>query len=114
MGMIGSVAGMAHDGIDAVPETGTWLLQKGERVTTAQTSAKLDRTLEQVAQGGASGGKGLTVNLIENPNKAGQVERGRNSDGTESLSLFVAQIRSGGNETSDAFESTYNLKRHAG
>lgn len=56
----------------------------------------------------------LTVNLIENPNKSGQVERGRNSDGTESLSLFVAQIRSGGNETSDAFESTYNLKRHAG
>ncbi|NNG61131.1 phage tail tape measure protein, partial [Pseudomonas fragi] len=56
----------------------------------------------------------LTVNLIESPNKAGQVERGRNSDGTESLSLFVAQIRSGGNETSDAFESTYNLKRHAG
>ncbi|WP_054910473.1 phage tail tape measure protein [Pseudomonas sp. NBRC 111135] len=41
-------AGMAHDGIDAVPETGTWLLQKGERVTTAETSAKLDRTLERV------------------------------------------------------------------
>ncbi|WP_339429571.1 phage tail tape measure protein [Pseudomonas taetrolens] len=114
MGMIGSVAGMAHDGIDAVPETGTWLLQKGERVTTAQTSAKLDRTLEQVAQGGASGGKGLTVNLIENPNKAGQVERGRNSDGTEYLSLFAAQIRAGGNETSDTVESVYGLKRSAG
>ncbi|HBX7562871.1 TPA: phage tail tape measure protein, partial [Klebsiella pneumoniae] len=36
-----SLSGMAHDGIDAVPETGTWLLQKGERVTTAATSAKL-------------------------------------------------------------------------
>lgn len=35
-----SLSGMAHDGIDAVPETGTWLLQKGERVTTAATSAK--------------------------------------------------------------------------
>ena len=114
MGMISSVAGMAHDGIDAVPETGTWLLQKGERVTTAETSAKLDRTLEQVAQGGASGGKGLTVNLIENPNKAGQVERGRNSDGSEWLSVYAAKIRAGGNELSDTFESTYNLKRYVG
>lgn len=44
-----SLLGMAHDGLDAVPETGTWLLQKGERVTTAQTSAKLDATLDRVA-----------------------------------------------------------------
>lgn len=42
--------GMAHDGIDRVPETGTWLLQKGERVVTASTSAKLDATLERVQQ----------------------------------------------------------------
>lgn len=45
-----TIAGMAHDGIDRVPETGTWLLQKGERVVTAQTSAKLDSTLESVQQ----------------------------------------------------------------
>ena len=43
-----TIAGMAHDGIDKVPETGTWLLQKGERVVTASTSAKLDATLERV------------------------------------------------------------------
>lgn len=114
MGMIGSVAGMAHDGIDAVPETGTWLLQKGERVTTAQTSAKLDRTLEQVSQGGASGGKGLTVNLIEDKSRAGQSERGTNSDGSEYLNLWAAQIRAGGNETSDTLEAAYGLRRHAG
>jgi len=41
---------MAHDGIDAVPERGTWLLQKGERVTTAATSAKLDPALELVSR----------------------------------------------------------------
>ncbi|WP_097455179.1 phage tail tape measure protein [Escherichia coli] len=45
-----SLAGMAHDGVDRVPETGTWLLQKGERVVTASTSAKLDATLERVQQ----------------------------------------------------------------
>ncbi|EPJ3763141.1 tape measure protein [Providencia stuartii] len=43
-----SLSGMAHDGLDKVPETGTWLLQKGERVVTSQTSAKLDATLERV------------------------------------------------------------------
>jgi len=45
-----SLAGMAHDGIDKIPETGTWLLKKGERVTTAGTSAKLDATLDLVRQ----------------------------------------------------------------
>ncbi|WKM69857.1 phage tail tape measure protein [Klebsiella oxytoca] len=50
-----SIAGMAHDGIDAVPETGTWLLQKGERVVTSNTSAKLDATLNRVAQQSTSG-----------------------------------------------------------
>ena len=62
-----ALAGMAHDGIDAVPETGTWLLQKGERVTTAETSAKLDRTLDQLrANSGGGGGGGLTINAPVN------------------------------------------------
>lgn len=43
-----ALAGMAHDGIMNVPENGTWLLQKGERVTTQNTSKKLDKTLDQV------------------------------------------------------------------
>jgi lambda family phage tail tape measure protein len=50
-----SLAGMAHDGIDSVPETGTWLLQKGERVVTSQTSAKLDETLNRVNQQSSTG-----------------------------------------------------------
>lgn len=58
-----ALAGMAHDGIDAVPETGTWLLQKGERVTTAETSAKLDRTLERVGAGGNGGGSPSSIQI---------------------------------------------------
>ncbi|TYW85074.1 phage tail tape measure protein, partial [Klebsiella pneumoniae] len=50
-----SLSGMAHDGVDSVPETGTWLLQKGERVTTAKTSAKLDATLDRVANQSTGG-----------------------------------------------------------
>lgn len=54
---VSALSGMAHDGIDSVPETGTWLLQQGERVTTAKTSAKLDATLDRVnKQSGDSGG----------------------------------------------------------
>lgn len=63
-------SGMAHDGIDSVPETGTWLLQKGERVTTAQTSAKLDATLDRVATqstGGNSYSPSLTFHVNGDP-----------------------------------------------
>ena len=65
-----SAVGMAHDGIDAVPETGTWLLQKGERVTTAATSAKLDATLDRVATqstGGAIYAPNLNFNVNGDP-----------------------------------------------
>ncbi|WP_024559571.1 phage tail tape measure protein [Franconibacter pulveris 601] len=50
IGVSTALKGQAHDGIDSVPETGTWLLQKGERVTTARTSAKLDATLDRVGK----------------------------------------------------------------
>jgi len=64
-----SLSGMAHDGIDAVPETGTWLLQKGERVTTAATSAKLDATLDRVANQSTGGGiYSPTINIPINGN----------------------------------------------
>ncbi|HGE8496297.1 TPA: phage tail tape measure protein [Serratia marcescens] len=69
IGVSSALKGQAHDGIDSVPETGTWLLQKGERVTTAKTSAKLDATLERVSRDANSGGNApyapvtnLTVN----------------------------------------------------
>jgi len=55
-----TAAGMAHDGIDSVPEDGTWNLQKGERVVTSETSAKLDTTLDRVGSGG--GGISVTIN----------------------------------------------------
>ncbi|MDD2054169.1 phage tail tape measure protein [Pseudomonas putida] len=50
-----AMTGMAHDGIDSVPQTGTWLLEKGERVTTSQTSAKLDATLANIQRDQAGG-----------------------------------------------------------
>ena len=78
IGNIASVTltGSAHDGIDSVPETGTWMLKKGERVTTAETSAKLDKTLEQ-AKSGMTGGAGGQTNLrIVNSFDSGEVVGG--------------------------------------
>lgn len=79
-----TAVGMAHDGIDAVPETGTWLLEKGERVTTAATSAKLDSTLNDIR----SGRGGTTNNYFNLPN----VKNGRDArDSTAAINRGVAR-----------------------
>lgn len=66
---IGSVSfnpvGMAHDGIDRIPEEGSWWLNKGERVLTDQTSAKLDRTLEDVRQNNDSRNSGNDMPMMQ-------------------------------------------------
>ena len=67
--------GMAHDGIDSVPETGTWLLQKGERVVAERTSKRLDETLSRLQSGN------WNINIHEAPGTAAQVIR--RSDGLD-------------------------------
>lgn len=61
-----SLDGQAHDGIDYIPEDGTWNLRKGERVVTPETSAKLDRTLDDVAKNSAGGVGVRDVKIINN------------------------------------------------
>lgn len=60
------LAGMAHDGMQSIPKTGTWLLEKGERVTTQATSAKLDATLEAIRrdQKPTSGQQNVNIRAI--------------------------------------------------
>lgn len=103
-----ALTGMAHDGIDSVPQTGTWLLEQGERVTTAETSAKLDSTLDQISQG--QKGSGTTVNVIEDRSRAGQTETTTDPDGRESVNVFVSDIMSNG-PRSRAMQSAFGLKR---
>lgn len=87
-----SLAGMAHDGIDSIPQTGTWLLEKGERVTTAETSAKLDKTLSDIQSGGTGA---PVVNLYEDASKAGTVSN-RQENGQNVIDIFVSDIMSDG------------------
>ena len=91
--------GMAHDGMDSVPETGTWLLEKGERVTTAETSAKLDATLDRLDKG-SRGGVGVVVNIIGNKDKAGQTEDREDDDGSKVINIFVADVLGDGRSAS--------------
>ena len=105
------LAGMAHDGIDSIPETGTWLLQKGERVTTAQTSAKLDKTLEGIKSPVSNTNKpGTVVNLIEDASKAGQTRTRLDDEGMQEVTdVFVSQIFGDG-PLGEAFQRRYNVR----
>lgn len=135
MATINSVAGMAHDGIDSVPKTGTWLLEKGERVVTSKTSRKLDSTLEAInsnervsvaggstravstspssnpAVAAAATQPKVTVNLIEDRSRAGTVDQRTGDNGQLEIDAFVADIWGGG-DRAQALEAAYGLSRN--
>lgn len=63
--------------------------------------------------GAASGGRSqtkITVNLIEDRSKAGQVEQQENDDGSTDINAFIADIYGEG-ERSSVLESVYGLQR---
>ncbi|MER0810250.1 phage tail length tape measure family protein [Pseudomonas aeruginosa] len=103
-----NLSGQAHDGIMSVPEDGTWNLKKGERVTTAETSAKLDRTLDDVRRNQASAGA-PTINLIEDRSRAGQVNT-RRQDDQYIIDVVVADLFGDG-RTSKAIGSSFGIRR---
>ena len=109
-----SLDGQAHDGIDFVPADGTWNLKKGERVTTAETSAKLDRTLDRFSREGSGGNMDVAVH-----NYAGaQVETQRDGD---QMKIIIKQAKreiardlaQGNGEVTRALTSGYGLRRAA-
>ncbi|KAF0804934.1 lambda family phage tail tape measure protein [Alcanivorax xiamenensis] len=109
-GLVGTIqsvqfSGMAHDGLDFIPQEGTWLLDRGERVVDARTNSDLKQYLDKQREE-RSAGMAPVVNLFEDKRRAGQVERGQ--DG--SITAFVSDIRGGG-PMSKALAATYGLKR---
>lgn len=85
--LIGAVSavGMADDGIDRVPISGTWLLKKGERVTTEKTSAKLDNTLDNIRNNKSQ----MNVNIYEARGTSTQVTQ--RSDGTLDIKIELIE-----------------------
>ena len=53
-----TMTGMAHDGITEIPQEGTWLLQKGERVLSAQQNADFTNYINGRSGSGGAGGSG--------------------------------------------------------
>lgn len=46
------IQGQAHDGLMSVPKTGTYMLEQGERVVPAETTAKMDNLIDKANNGG--------------------------------------------------------------
>lgn len=61
--------GQAHDGIMSVPKSGTWNLEKGERVLPKHTAAAMDKTLAN-----ASGNNNVSVNVVVNADGSSDVQ----------------------------------------
>lgn len=119
-----AMAGMAHDGIDSVPQTGTWLLEKGERVTTAKTSARLDSVLERIdarqrAGRGFDGQAGssskseprVVVQLMGSEFQGAQVTEERGSTDEELIVRVVSRDFLRGGQAFDALQSVSNVRR---
>lgn len=61
--------GQAHDGIMSVPKSGTWNLEKGERVLPKHTAAAMDKTLAN-----ANGNNNVSVNVVVNADGSSDVQ----------------------------------------
>ena len=77
------------------------------RVSTAQTSAKLDRTLNDIKS--PTGMGNTTVNLIEDASRAGQTEEREDDQGQKMIDIFVADLLGDG-RTKDAVSRKFGLK----
>ena len=77
-GLLNVAVGQAHDGIMSVPESGTWNLQKGERVLPEYTAKRLDRTLDDVSKKGNGGGN---VNIVFENHTSATISQAPSKDG---------------------------------
>lgn len=111
------LAGQAHDGIMSVPEDGTWNLKKGERVTTAETSAKMDATLARVESqmnrpgesGGGGAGAAPIINIIEDKSRAGTTTQRKDNDRGWVIDVVVASI-TGDGKVDSAMRGKYGVQ----
>ncbi|MDH2272998.1 phage tail tape measure protein [Moraxella porci] len=60
------VIGQAHDGIMSVPKSGTWNLEKGERVLPKHTAKALDDKLDGMGSGGTVNNINVNVSVDSN------------------------------------------------
>lgn len=94
---INPIIGQAHDGIMSVPKSGTWNLEKGERVLPHKTAKALDSTLDNLQGSGVVINQTITINADgsssvnqDNPSAIGKtLENGM-------VALIQREMRQGG------------------
>tara|TARA_B110000196_G_scaffold317906_1_gene332071 strand:- start:7140 stop:9065 length:1926 start_codon:yes stop_codon:yes gene_type:complete len=130
-----AIAGIAHGGIDEIPEESTWLLQKGERVLSPNqnkevqkaaekinASPSMNQSLPNVALNYSSAPKasandersmsgGVVVNIHEDASRAGQTEHESGGLTKEDvINIYVANVTQGG-AAAQIKEQIYGLER---
>ncbi|MAX33220.1 MAG: hypothetical protein CME72_09170 [Halomonadaceae bacterium] len=101
------VAGQAHDGIDSIPNSGTWNLERGERVVDNRTNRDLKQFLDRQAQAAPRNGGGgnvtihapITVQAQKGMSDEDAARQGRafgRAFKTEVISVIQEQKRPGG------------------
>lgn len=79
--------GQAHDGIMSVPKSGTWNLEKGERVLPEHTAQNLDNTLNRLQ------GRGETKVIINNyTSEKAEVQQMPNGDTMVIIGRMMKQV----------------------
>lgn len=79
--------GQAHDGIMSVPKSGTWNLEKGERVLPKHTAQNLDNTLNRLQ------GRGDVKIIVNNySNEKAEVSQQSNGDFLVTIGKQMQQI----------------------
>lgn len=108
------VVGQAHDGIMSVPKSGTWNLEKGERVLPKHTAQNLDNTLNRL-QG--NGNKAIVNVKIENYTGA-SVQQTTDDDGNirvivgqELAKQLPAHVNNPNSEFNRSLKNNYQLQR---
>nr|EKJ2707236.1 phage tail tape measure protein [Escherichia coli] len=114
-----SLMGMAHDGLDKVPATGTWLLQQGERVVKSNTSAKLDATLSDIQkqrennsmQGHFSYSPTIQVNGDPDARTIAMMEAAVKRGATQGFNMVVNSLSKGQGKVHDAVNVMYAKRK---
>jgi len=130
-----AISGIAHGGIDEIPEESTWLLQKGERVLSPNQNIEVQKAAEKINATSTTYSQSLpntapnyssvstrkaanderaapTVTLIvnEDASKAGQYDQSTGMNAEDVINVYVANVKQGG-EASQVNEQTYGLER---
>lgn len=106
------VIGQAHDGIMSVPKSGTWNLEKGERVLPKHTAQNLDNTLNRLQ------GNGKAVNVIIHNHTGEKVQQTTDANGDirviigqEIAKQLPQHVNNPNSEFNKSLKNNYQLQR---